>query len=175
MALQTPTAWTAGDDATSTKMQTLTDAITQLQGGSPTAGPLDFAYLARTSAQTLTAGVSTDVLLTTEVIDAANGHSTVSNTNRYVGQTPGWYQVNMSAQFATNATGTRQLSPYVNGGLLVGDPRVQVPAAGSGVTGLGTSVLVYMNGVSDYVSMVVLSTVAVDLSLAVMSLHWIHS
>jgi hypothetical protein len=36
MGLVSPHTWTAGDDATSTALQTLTDGITQLQGGTPT-------------------------------------------------------------------------------------------------------------------------------------------
>ena len=180
MAVQTPTTWTAGDDATSTKLQTVTDAVLQLQGGAPTAGALDFCLLARDpagAAVALTANVAADVQFTAgmEYIDAANGHDTTTNPNRYVGKTPGWYSVAFSARFAANASGARQVLPYQNGILLLGDPGMRAMAAPSGSTGLGSETVTYLNGTTDYVSLVVLSTVAVNLEGATLFVRWLRS
>jgi hypothetical protein len=85
MSLVTPHAWTAGDDATSTAMQTLTDGITQLQGGTPSGSgtALDFFRAVQSVAQTgLTISTFVSVTFSTEAIDSAGGHSTSSNTRQ---------------------------------------------------------------------------------------------
>lgn len=116
MALVTPHAWVASEMATSAELQTLTDAITQQQGGTPTTGgALDFAALRQTTLQAVANTTWTALTFTTEDIDVASGHSVVTNTSRYTAVQTGWFRCDATAAFAANATGGRAVRFAVNG------------------------------------------------------------
>ena len=65
----------------------------------------DLAYLRRTTSQSLTASVWTATLFDAEDIDAANGHSTTTNTSRYTAVAAGKYRITGAVSF-TWASGT---------------------------------------------------------------------
>lgn len=103
----------------------------------------------QTVAQTLTTGVWASITLDVEDVDTANGHSTSSNTSRYVAQYAGYHHVDAFVAFASNATGARGARLAVNGSVVNGrasfvaavvTDRAAVPVSGT----------VYLN-VGDYV------------------------
>ncbi|MFI6270739.1 hypothetical protein [Micromonospora zamorensis] len=53
-------------------------------------------------------------------MDGIGGHSTVTNTSRYVARYPGWYWAAGGVSFANNSTGVRVLSWAVNGSMIGG-------------------------------------------------------
>lgn len=157
MALVTPHAWTAGDDATSTSLQTVTDAVTQLQGGTPTGTGtvLDFFRATQGTAQTALT-ISTFVSITfnattDEAIDLAGGH-TATNASRYVGQNAGWYEVRGTVGFTGSASGTQRLAQItLNGTVVEGSRQGAPPLASNNVPVATGTVYVQMNGTTDYV------------------------
>lgn len=120
MTLVVPNVWVAGETVTAAKLGTVTDGIRQLQGYAPSAGALDFAVLYQTVTQSLTSGTWAAITFDTESVDAAGGHSTVTNTSRYTAVHTGWYQINAGVAFAINATGSRSVRLQVNGTAIFG-------------------------------------------------------
>lgn len=128
MSLVTPSSFVAGTVPTATDLNTLPDAIVQIQGGSPAAGALDFAQLFQVVAQSITNATWTALTFTSEGIDSAGGHSTSSNTSRYTAVHTGWYEVSAVVSFVFNATGARGARLAVNGTAVAG--RSLIPAIG---------------------------------------------
>lgn len=116
-AVPVPHTFVAGDDATSAVMQTLTDAILYLLGSTTSSGSRrPFALLRQTVSQSLaTSGTWTALTFDAEDVDYDNGHSTVTNTDRYTAGTTGWHHAPGGAGFGGNATGRRQARLAVNG------------------------------------------------------------
>jgi hypothetical protein len=75
-------------------------------------------------------------------------HSTSTNPNRATAQTAGWYQVNASVSYASNATGVRSAAFAVNGGT---QQRKQQGAAGAQAV-MQTSGGTLFLGVGDFVT-----------------------
>lgn len=182
MALVTPHAWTAGDDATSGNMQTLTDAISQLRGGTPTGSGtvLDYAKLRQTATQTLTTAVWGSITFTTEDADAAAGHSIVTNTSRYVVSVAGELQVEAGVTFAANTTGVRGMRIAKNG-TAVPQGRVIVSAASSGSTELALCRTITA-AAGDYIEVQGYQTSGGNLDTAYatesgcfMNVRWVHT
>lgn len=69
----------------------------------------------QTAAQSLTANNPAAILLDSEQIDSYGGHSTTSNTSRYVAQVSGYYFAFASVIWQSNATGNRVAQLYKNG------------------------------------------------------------
>lgn len=117
----TPYVPVAGDDATQARVLTWADAANYLLGNTTSGGSRrPFTVLRQTVAQSLTSGTATDINFDTEgdtghADDYDNGHSTVTNTNRYTAQTAGWYYVAGQVGFVGNATGLRFVQLSVNG------------------------------------------------------------
>lgn len=81
------------------------------------------------TAQSLTTATTTAINLDAETVDTYNGHSTVTNNNRYTAQVAGWYLLVGSVSFAPNGTGRREMALRVNGaGIWQGDVSVVVSA-----------------------------------------------
>lgn len=122
MAVPVPHTWTAGDDATSAAMQTLTDAILYLLGSATSGGAKrPFAQPRQSVAQSLpTTAVWTALTFDAEDVDYDNGHSTVTNTDRYTALTTGWHIVSGGVAFAANAVGRRGIRYTVNGTVVNG-------------------------------------------------------
>ena len=112
----------------------------------------------------------------TEDLDTDNGHSTGTNTSRYTAATAGWYQVDTTVWFDTNATGTRTLKLFVNGGLIAGSPSANGNALSAGVTILSAATTFYLNGTTDYFEAYVVSTtVPLNLTSGRVALRWVHA
>lgn len=111
LAVPTPTTRAAGTRLTGAIWQSdVTDTATFLLNPPRFAGT-------QTVAQSIPAGTWTPLLLDTEQADEYNGHSTSSNTSRWVCPTgaDGWYAVNGVAAFVPNASGFRAARIQVSG------------------------------------------------------------
>jgi hypothetical protein len=135
VAWPTPHAFVGGDDATSPVMQTLTDSLLFARGAATSTGARkDWFRGTNTLGVTLgTSGTAGAITLDAEDWDYANGHSTVTNTSRYVMQNAGTVEVSAQAVFAANATGQRLIYLAKNGGAEITGTRVEVASAGSAV------------------------------------------
>ena len=103
----------------------------------------------QTVAQSITSGVVTALLFDAEDIDTDNGHSTSTNTDRYVAQTQGRFQVSGKVSLAQSATGYRQAQIWKNGTAINGADTVLAPAPA--VHRQSTPVMTAcVNGSTDY-------------------------
>lgn len=106
--LPAPHTWTAGDDATSAYLQTLTDAINFLKDP-----PRCRAW--QSVSQNCTTGTETAITFTSEDVDTDGIHSTTVNTSRFTCVTAGRYKFVGSVGIAGNANGTRTVRLKLNG------------------------------------------------------------
>jgi hypothetical protein len=184
VALVVPHAWTAGDDATSTFLQTLTDGVKQLQGGTPTGSGtvLDFALLRQTVTQTLTTATWTSITFTTEDADLAGGHSTATNTSRYVIANAGYVTLEFGVTFAGASVAGQRGVRLVKNGTAIPQGRLLVNPAASGSTELMGSKTVAV-AVGDYLEVQGYQTSGGNLDTAYvsgevgcyMNVRWVHS
>ncbi|MER7063902.1 hypothetical protein [Streptomyces albidoflavus] len=86
----------------------LRDGLNFLLSGKP------IAILGRNSSQSIPNNAGTSVGWDLETVDRDGGHSTSTNNSRYTAQTAGWYRVQGSVQWASNATGIRDCGFLVN-------------------------------------------------------------
>ncbi len=143
--------WTAGELVTAAYMNSnVRDA-----GNFLLARPM--AILRQTSAQSFANNTWTGVLFDTEDLDRDAGHSTVTNTSRYTGQTTGYYLGLYTMPWSPNGTGGRWAKLRLNGTDAVAttpgrDSRL---TAGAGVdTAASGSGIVYLNGSTDFAELV---------------------
>lgn len=114
------------------------------------------AVLRQAAAQSIPNAAWTAVLMDTEDLDRDAGHSTSSNTSRYVGKTPGWHMAVYTMTWSPNATGARWSRMRNNGT----DAIATVPgrdarlSAGTVDTSMSGSGFVYLNGSTDYAELV---------------------
>lgn len=181
MTLVDPHDWTAGETVTAAKLAKQADAITQLQGGSPADGPLDFAQLLQIVTQNLTTATWTSITFTSEGIDSAGGHSTVSNTSRYVAVHTGWYDVKGGVAFAFHATGARSVRFAVNGTPRAGFEREQAIAVTYGnCTSISRNIYL---AAGDYLELqafqnsggTLATSYVADNDQSYLELRWVHS
>lgn len=90
-----------------------------------------FAVMTQGTAQSIANNTWTSVLWDTESLDRDNGHSTTSNTSRYVAQTAGWYSSKttqplksgtsaaIAAAFAVNGAASRFSKEQITGVYIV--------------------------------------------------------
>jgi hypothetical protein len=120
----------------------------------------------------------TSFTLDTEEFDSDGGHSTVTNTSRYVAQVPGTYVVLGSSAWGASSSGYRRTRITLNGnairGLSTGFDQNQV------VTSAGIAMaVVAMNGTTDYVEVqgahnaTSLSTVSASDFCCAMRVYWL--
>jgi hypothetical protein len=126
--------------------------------------------------QSIPNNVLTAVIFDTNDVDTYNGHSTVTNNTRYVGQVAGWYQVVANINIAPNATGARYTFFQVNGAAVTTSTYSSLPPGMTSAAAITNTAIVHLN-VADYVECYVSqgSGGALALSGAVMSVRWIHS
>jgi hypothetical protein len=125
-------------------MDEISDMLTFIHNKS---GGLFFAQQAAT--QTLTTSTDTAITFTTEYIDRDGGHSTSSNTARYVGQTVMGCIVTGVVNYAANVTGQRQCFVRFNGSTTVSSHVEN--ATGSGSHRINAPIaFLYYNGTTDY-------------------------
>jgi hypothetical protein len=105
----------------------------------------------QTVAQSLATNTGVAINLDTEDIDTDGGHSTVTNTSRYVGQTPGWYRLAGGGSCAANATGARLSWASKNGTVIPGSATAGIPNAGNAMELACKTLFVNLNGTTDYV------------------------
>jgi hypothetical protein len=142
-----PHTWTAGDDATSSALQTLTDTCLFLLGSATSGGSKKaLARLRQTVAQTIPTGVWTAVTFDVEDDDYDNGHSTSSNTDQYVAGETAKHIVAGGCGFAGNVTGRRGVR-YTVGGTAVNGSEAYIPAsaAATGVCVAGRCMIIPLN------------------------------
>lgn len=100
--------------------------------GASGTGAKDLCQMRRTTTLSLTKGVWTAVPLDAEDFDAANGHSTVTNTHRYTAAAAGKYRLSgaigftqstttttVAGQFRKNATATTGTTGAITGSYAV--------------------------------------------------------
>jgi hypothetical protein len=140
------------------------------------------AQLYTTATTAIGAGATVVILFPNEVIDRDNGHSTSTNTDRYVAQTPGWYFVTSTVQFSATAGTNRFIWHSVNGTPYNGSFSSTSPGAAAAVTCTNASFM-YLN-VGDYVTTSVSSGTACSLAAivspafpntATMTVIWVSS
>lgn len=139
------------------------------------------AVLRQTVPQNIPNNAYTGVLLDTEDYDTDGGHSTATNTSRYVGKTEGFYNVSGVTALAANATGQRLAAIGLNGAPL---PGVAGGPVASAVTGLRVNVghrVVFLNGSTDYLELMAfqdcggtLSTVVAGPIASVLHISYLH-
>lgn len=113
------------------------------------------ARLRQTSAQSLSNGVWTGVNFDTEDLDNDGGHSTSSNTSRYVAVTAGWYLVGGIGAITFNGSGQRGTRLAVNGTVQPGtQTQNNTGSAGGTDMAVGTQ-LIFLNA-ADYVELQVM-------------------
>lgn len=84
--------------------------------GTGSAGPPRFqAYGSTNQSIASGSGAFTSCTLDTEIVDSDGGHSTTTNTSRYVVQVPGTYLCIASVGYTSSSTGNRAVRVGVNG------------------------------------------------------------
>lgn len=99
-----------------------------------------------------------------EDVDTAGGHSTVTNISRYIGQYPGYYQIDTNVDWAANTGGIRAVAWRTNGGTTFG--KVQLQATNPFDMSHHTGGKVFLNGTTDYVETIVWQNAVNPLSTA---------
>lgn len=107
------------------------------------------AVLRQSSTQSVPNAAYTAILLDAEDIDRDSGHSTVTNTSKYVCQTPGWYSDQATLSYASNATGLRIAGFNVNGVDINRSQQVPTVSTGGSATVLTTTCTVYLNALDN--------------------------
>ena len=95
-------------------------------------------------------GTEVVIPMDSEDVDSEGGHSTTTNTSRYVCQIAGFYLVTAHLAFTANATGMRVLDIKVNGGIAPGGRVSSGQPTTSVSLALHNSIHIYLN-VGDYV------------------------
>jgi hypothetical protein len=139
--------------------------------------------LRQTVAQSITTGTWTDITFDTEDVDSDGGHSTVTNTARYMATTAGWYLVSGAIDWAANASVVRRGARWaVNGTVINGSENVGPGSASQVCTAVARTIKVFLNGTTDYVTLQGFQDTGSSLNTAVavgqqptMSVLWVSS
>lgn len=137
------------------------------------APPVFSAYASTT--QSVANNTPSPITLDTEVADSYGGHSTVTNTSRYIAQVAGYYVAVGSVTFGSNASGIRTAQIYKNGVVVPGG--YFAGSAGSfncsaiGITVVSLAVNDYIEVWGNQSSGGALSTVANDSQLIAWFMH----
>ena len=175
MTLPVPSqrTWSVGDVVTAAMMNAnVRDAVNFLA-----APPL--AILTQANAQSIPATAWTPISLDTSVADTYSGHSNTVNNSRYTSQVGNFYFVLGMVAYASNATGDRFASIYVNG-----VPADQGPASSQNAVS-GYQTLSYAFGLiylpaASYVELRAYTSTAVSTQTttgqrSMMAAWWVHS
>lgn len=142
------------------------------------------AELVQTVAQSISNAAFNTLTFDSEIIDNDGGHSTVSNTSRYVPKTPGRFQFSGLFSFASNATGLRISAWDLNSGTLIPSGSTQqATISGSDIELSTRCVTQFMNGTTDFMELAVEQTSGGALNTFVstawsrpgMSVRWVGS
>ncbi|MBM9504518.1 hypothetical protein [Actinacidiphila acididurans] len=113
--------------------------------------PVRFKAYTTTAQSIVSSTLSTPLGLDSEIVDSDGGHSTTTNTSRYVCQTAGLYAVYGSTGYVTNANGARALQISVNGTAVVGSTVQSAPTSTNSAS--VTCFTLVQLAVSDYVEL----------------------
>ncbi|KIF67634.1 hypothetical protein HY68_01700 [Streptomyces sp. AcH 505] len=125
-----------------------------LAGTGSNGAPMFFGYQA--TAQAVATGTTgAPLTLDVEIIDTDGGHSTTSNTSRYVCQVAGFYLLFGCVTWLQNATDERIVTYAKNGTTIAGGSQVQAnPVTSAHATVNTGSVIIVPLAVGDYVEVV---------------------
>lgn len=141
-----------GDVGDPDLMDEYADAIETLQAQVTLLLAPPVARLRQTVAQSLTNNAWSPITFTTEDLDSDGGHSTSSNTSRYVFPRVGTWRVGGGVGFAVNATGQRAVRFAINGSALNGSETLQqATSATQGNRVAARSMLVVASSLTDYI------------------------
>lgn len=122
------------------------------------------------------------ILLDSEVYDSDGGHSTSSQTSRYVCQVPGTYLIYGLGGFAANTSGTRELGIIVNGVSVIGSTIQSAPTL-TGNSWVASVMTTAALNAGDYVELQMWQSSGSTLATAttstadgpMLALHWISN
>jgi hypothetical protein len=97
------------------------------------------------SGQTVTTGTWTKIQVNTKEFDTATCFNT--STYAYTPNVAGYYQVNAQLHMATGINGRLLCSIYKNGSIV----KIGSDASNNNTLGVNLSILIYMNGSTDYI------------------------
>lgn len=109
MAAPTPANWNVGENPTSTILNARIRDVVNFLKARP------HAVLRRTTSQSIANSFGESVQWTSEDLDTDNGHSTVTNMQRYTVQSEGIYYLTAIVPFTGNASGRRDAYFRLNG------------------------------------------------------------
>lgn len=168
--------WVAGEIVTAAYMNTnVRDA-----GNFFVAVPI--AELRQGTVQSVPNNAFTAISFDVSDIDTDNGHNNVTNNTRYVGKTPGWFQISGSVVFTTNGTGSRG-ALWAKNGASATSAGVLIAPSGAALNSWipAKTKHIQLNGTTDYIELQgyqssggALNTV-VNNDTSGMSVRWVHS
>src|ERR1700749_3623230 len=133
----------------------------------------------QTVTQSIPNNAFTAVLFDTNVGDTYSGHSTTTNTSRYVAQVAGWDQVTGQIALPTTSPGVRGARTPKTGRAVAGSPAQVAPGVKAGVAATLPK-QIFLN-VGDYVELAAYQTSGAAQSTAVfsdlccsMEIRWVH-
>ena len=121
--------------------------------------PIYFGY--STVQVSLSAGVYTAIPLDTDKFDSYGGHSTVTNTSRYVAQVAGVYEVVGGVAIASTS-GTLLAAYVAKNGTQITGSGIEVPPMASHFNGTATVPVFVQLNIGDYVETYVYCSAAVQ-------------
>jgi hypothetical protein len=130
-----------------------------------TSAPAFSAYLG--SSQTISSGATTKVQCNTEEFDTANCYDNATNY-RFTPNVAGYYQVNCAAQETAGASVILQINVYKNGSLAKKSSYV----GGVAYYACTSSVLIYMNGTTDYLEFYLYASASAVLATGTQSTYF---
>jgi hypothetical protein len=160
----------------------ITGALWNAQVGALGAFMLNVPFFTgyQVATQSLSHNTWTNITLDTEYFDDDGGHSTVTNTSRYVCQVAGRYELTGVAVTSFNTTGLRAAKLAKNGTTITGSA-IFIQASPSVGTSVLTSIPVQL-AVGDYVELHgwqgsggALSTLSSADSASVLTAKWVRS
>lgn len=105
-------------------------------------------------AQSLANGTLTSILFDTNDIDTDGGHSTSTNTDRYVGKTAGRFQVSGGVGYASAGGTWRVAEIQKNGAAINQGSHIAIPNSGTTHRMPTRTLTLTLNGSTDYVTIV---------------------
>lgn len=134
---------------------------------------LPMCVVQRTSAQSITASTVTPVEYTNDIFDPWDMHSTSSNTSRVNIVIPGWYEVILSCEWASNSVGYRSPGVRDTGSFVFA--RNRVPSILQSESSIAA--IPWQFSVGDYVEAIVFHTSTtdpLDLNISRMSVRMVY-
>lgn len=172
LAVPVPGQFITGVDATAAFLNSnVHDAVTFL-----TNPPICACY--PSTAQAISASTWTALTMNVNKVDSYSGHSTTTNTSRYVAQVAGWYSVTGTSSLVTSTMGAVDIA--INGTRVIGTVVGSATVAGPSLSTGQTTAYCFLNA-GDYVETYVFSNTAANTEVSgadfqcSMQVLWIHA